>query len=71
MLVRRARGRSAIPTSDSARTMITLDTRSTLVIAYAPATATPSRVRGVLERTTATLVKYSGGTVVDIGLVPE
>jgi len=54
------------PTSDSARTMITLDTRSTLVIAYAPATATASRVQGVLERTAATLVRYSGGKVVDL-----
>ena len=35
-----ARGAFGNPTSDSARTMITLDTRRTLVIAYAPATAT-------------------------------
>ena len=61
-----ARGAFGNPTSDSARTMITLDTRSTLVIAYAPATATASRVQGVLERTAATLVRYSGGTVVDL-----
>ena len=59
-----ARGPFGNPTSDSARTMITLDTRSTLVVAYAPAAA--SRLRGVLERTAATLVRYSGGTVTDL-----
>jgi len=61
-----ARGAFGNPTSDSARTMITLETRSTLVIAYARATAVPSRVQGILERTAATLVRYSGGTVVDL-----
>lgn len=61
-----ASGAFGNPTSDSARTKITLDTRSTLVIAYAPATAAPSRVQGVLERTAVALVRYSGGTVVDL-----
>lgn len=61
-----ARGAFGNPTSDSARTMITLDTRATLVIAYAPASATAARVQGILERTAATLVKYSGGSVVDL-----
>jgi DNA/RNA-binding domain of Phe-tRNA-synthetase-like protein len=61
-----ARGAFGNPTSDSARTMITLETRATLVIAYASATAAASRVQGVVERTAATLVRYSGGTVVDL-----
>ena len=61
-----ARGPFGNPTSDSARTMITLDTRSALVIAYAPATAAGTRVQGILERTAATLVRFSGGTVVDL-----
>jgi DNA/RNA-binding domain of Phe-tRNA-synthetase-like protein len=61
-----ARGAFGNPTSDSSRTMITLDTRSTLVIAYAPVTAAASRVLGILERTAATLVRFSGGTVVDL-----
>jgi DNA/RNA-binding domain of Phe-tRNA-synthetase-like protein len=61
-----ARGAFGNPTSDSSRTMITLDTRATLVIAYAPSTAAASRVLGILERTAATLVRFSGGTVVDL-----
>jgi DNA/RNA-binding domain of Phe-tRNA-synthetase-like protein len=61
-----ARGAFGNPTSESSRTMITLDTRSTLVIAYAPVTAAASRVLGILERTAATLVRFSGGTVVDL-----
>lgn len=60
-----ARGAFGNPTSDSARTMITLDTRNALVIAYAPAAAA-SRVPGVLERTAATLMKYSGGTLAEL-----
>ena len=61
-----ARGAFGNPTSDSARTMITLATRSTLVIAYAPATVAASRVQGVLERTAATLMRYSGGTLAQL-----
>lgn len=61
-----ARGAFGNPTSDSARTMITLETRSTLVIAYAPASTAATRLQGILERTAATLVKYSGGTVTDL-----
>lgn len=57
-----ARGPFGNPTSDSARTMITLDTRSTLVVAYAPAACAAPRLLGVLERTAATLVRSSGGT---------
>ena len=61
-----ARGPFGNPTSDSTRTMITLETRSALVIAYAPASTPPSRLQGVLERTAATLVRYSGGTVGEV-----
>ena len=61
-----ARGAFGNPTSDSARTMITLATRSTMVIAYAPATAAASRVQGVLERTAATLMRYSGGALAEL-----
>jgi DNA/RNA-binding domain of Phe-tRNA-synthetase-like protein len=64
-----ARGPFGNPTSDSARTMITLDTRSVLVIAYAPATCTPSRLQGVLERTAATLVRFSGGSIGEVRVV--
>ena len=50
------------PTSDSARTCITLETRRALVVAYAPAACPTARLQGVLERTAATLVRHAGGT---------
>ena len=61
-----SRGAFGNPTSDSARTMITLETRSTLVVAYARASIAEARLQGILERTAATLVAYSGGTVTDL-----
>lgn len=57
-----AAGAFGNPTSDSARTCITLDTRRALVVAYAPASCTAARLHGVLDRTAATLVRHSGGT---------
>jgi DNA/RNA-binding domain of Phe-tRNA-synthetase-like protein len=49
------------PTSDSARTMITLDTRNALVVAYAPAGYNPGRLNAVLDTTSETLVRVCGG----------
>jgi DNA/RNA-binding domain of Phe-tRNA-synthetase-like protein len=49
------------PTSDSARTMIRLGTRRALVTCYAPASCTPDRARGVLDRTRDALVRFCGG----------
>lgn len=56
-----ARGPFGNPTSDSARTMITLETRRTLVVAYAPARRLPDAMLGVLDRTEATLLRFCGG----------
>jgi DNA/RNA-binding domain of Phe-tRNA-synthetase-like protein len=53
------------PTSDSARTMITLETRSALVVAYAPASYNPSRLAETLAATEATLVRFCGGSQVE------
>lgn len=50
------------PTSDSARTQITLDTRDVLVILFAPFMLPVERVRTVLDDTRALLMKYCGGT---------
>jgi DNA/RNA-binding domain of Phe-tRNA-synthetase-like protein len=50
------------PTSDSARTMITLETKATLVVAYAPAAYNPSRLAETLAGTEATLVRFCGGS---------
>jgi DNA/RNA-binding domain of Phe-tRNA-synthetase-like protein len=50
------------PTSDSARTMITLATRNALVVAYAPAGYAERRLDAVLDATGETLVRFCGGT---------
>lgn len=56
-----AEGPFGNPTSDSARTMITLATRRALVIAYAPVACSPARLAEVLDGTRAVLTRYSGG----------
>ena len=49
------------PTSDSARTMITLESCNALVVAYAPAGYSLSRLNAVLDTTAETLVRFCGG----------
>ena len=56
-----AEGPFGNPTSDSARTMIILDTRNALVVAYAPAGYNPGRLNGVVDTTSETLVRFCGG----------
>jgi len=53
------------PTSDSARTMITLETTATLVVAYAPASYNTGRLADVLAETEAGLVRFCGGSQVE------
>lgn len=53
------------PTSDSARTMITLATKAALVVAYAPASYSSSRLADTLADTEATLVRFCGGSQVE------
>ena len=60
-----ARGAFGNPTSDSARTMVTLQTRSALVTVYAPASFGEARLADVLKDTESTLVRYCGGTAGD------
>jgi DNA/RNA-binding domain of Phe-tRNA-synthetase-like protein len=50
------------PTSDSARTMITLEARNALVVAYAPAGYNLGRLNTVLDATAETLLRFCGGT---------
>jgi len=50
------------PTSDSARTMITLEARNALVVAYAPAGYNLGRLKAVLDTTAETLTRFCGGT---------
>jgi len=56
-----ARGAFGNPTSDSARTMVTLQTRAALVTVYAPGAFSESRLPDILKETEATLVRYCGG----------
>jgi DNA/RNA-binding domain of Phe-tRNA-synthetase-like protein len=57
-----AEGPFGNPTSDSARTMITLEARNALVVAYAPAGYSLGRLNSVLDATAETLVRFCGGT---------
>lgn len=58
------------PTSDSARTMITLATRDALVTVYAPAGYARARLEQVLDDTQATLVRFCGGTPAERRTLP-
>jgi DNA/RNA-binding domain of Phe-tRNA-synthetase-like protein len=57
-----AEGPFGNPTSDSARTMITLEARNALVVAYAPAGYNLGRLNAVLDATAETLARFCGGT---------
>lgn len=58
------------PTSDSARAMITLETRQALVVAYAPSGCATARLQRVIEETEALLLRHCGGRSVERALVP-
>ena len=60
-----AEGPFGNPTSDSARTMITLDARNALVVAYAPAGYSLARLNAVLDATAETLTRFCGGARAD------
>lgn len=49
------------PTSDSARTMVTAETRDALVVVYAPAETTPVRLAQVLDTTAERIGRICGG----------
>jgi DNA/RNA-binding domain of Phe-tRNA-synthetase-like protein len=57
-----ARGAFGNPTSDSARTMVTLQTRTALVTVYAPSSFQQARLADILKETEATLTRCCGGT---------
>ncbi len=60
-----AEGPFGNPTSDSARSMIRLQTRRALVTCYAPVSCRSDRMSGVLDRTRDTLVRFCGGAEAD------
>jgi DNA/RNA-binding domain of Phe-tRNA-synthetase-like protein len=53
------------PTSDSARTCITLSATRALVTAYAPAGFATSRLSAVLAQTGSTLTRFCGGRITE------
>jgi len=57
-----ARGAFGNPTSDSARTMVTLATRAALVTVYAPSSFNEARLMEILKETETTLTRFCGGT---------
>lgn len=59
------------PTSDSARTMIRLATRSALVAVYAPAGYSLSRLAEILDGTEAALTRFCGGTRSERRIQPD
>ena len=66
-----AEGPFGNPTSDSARTMITLDTRRALVTVYAPGAYPVPRLREVVADTGTTLTRWAGGEVRETALLPS
>ena len=58
------------PTSDSARTMITLAARRALVTVYAPASYSPARLGEVLDGTERTLTRFCGGSRTERRMLP-
>jgi len=56
-----AQGPFGNPSSDSARTMIRLETTRALVTCYAPASCRRERMEEVLDRTRDTLTRFCGG----------
>jgi DNA/RNA-binding domain of Phe-tRNA-synthetase-like protein len=53
------------PTSDSARSMTSVQTRAVLAVVFAPRTITPDRMRQVLDMTAARLAEYAEGVEID------
>src|SRR4029450_12700461 len=60
-----SRGPFGNPTSDSARTMITLQARRALVVVYAPGGYASARLQEVADGTAAALTRFCGGTVAE------
>jgi DNA/RNA-binding domain of Phe-tRNA-synthetase-like protein len=60
-----SRGAFGNPTSDSARTSITLDAKRALVTVYAPAAFGNARLGAVLDDTQATLTRFCGGAAAE------
>jgi DNA/RNA-binding domain of Phe-tRNA-synthetase-like protein len=58
------------PSADSARTMVTLETRRALAVVYAPAALPGARLDAVLDDTAQTLTRWCGGAVAHRATAP-
>lgn len=58
------RGPFGNPTSDSARTMVTTETRDALVVVFAPVDVPKARLESVLDTTSARMADIAGGVEV-------
>jgi DNA/RNA-binding domain of Phe-tRNA-synthetase-like protein len=58
-----AEGACGSPTSDSQRTMITLETRRALMLIYAPASYDVERLRAQAARAAERIARYAGGRI--------
>ena len=58
------------PTSDSARTQITLESRSALVVLYAPFTASGATVEASVRETALTLARFGRGVHEGLAVLP-
>lgn len=61
-------GACGSPTSDSRRTMITLDTTRCLMIIYAPAGYDPARLQDHIAVAARRIAGFAGGTIVQAGV---
>jgi DNA/RNA-binding domain of Phe-tRNA-synthetase-like protein len=64
-----SRGPFGNPTSDSARTMVTTATRNALVVVFAPGSMDSSRLRRVLEVTSARMHEFTAGITCAVEIV--
>jgi DNA/RNA-binding domain of Phe-tRNA-synthetase-like protein len=65
-----ARGPFGNPSADSARTQITLETQNALVVLYAPLSLGAAAAETRVRETSATLLRFCGGTQGEIFSVP-
>lgn len=64
-------GPCGTPTSDSQRTMITLETRRALMVVYAPASYPADRLTRHTELAAQRISRYCGGRIVETAVLPS
>lgn len=64
-------GPCGTPTSDSQRTMITLETRRALMVVYAPASYPAARLARHTDLAAQRMTRYCGGRIVETAVLPS